>query len=116
MISLLRINRTEKELLETERQILSRKLIDVEVEGAEASKQVDALRDTLHRLKEVSIYYIDTDRSARNLRLRIVKDYRCLSNNVSRLLSWCLSFRMQNIILIIFNCSQTKFVAIILVL
>ena len=48
------IFRTEREKLSTEREDLMKKLVEVEMDGQAASKQVAALRDAIRRLKEVS--------------------------------------------------------------
>ena len=53
--------RTERELLDRARDNLMKKLVEVEMDGQAAAKQVAALRDTIRRLREViccnSLYF-----------------------------------------------------------
>ena len=45
--------RSERELLDRTRDNLMKKLVEVEMDGQAAAKQVAALRDTIRRLREV---------------------------------------------------------------
>ena len=47
--------RSERELLDRARDNLMKKLVEVEMDGQAAAKQVAALRDTIRRLREVGI-------------------------------------------------------------
>ena len=53
MLSILLLPRSERELLDRARDNLMKKLVEVEMDGQAAAKQVAALRDTIRRLREV---------------------------------------------------------------
>ena len=50
-------SRSERELLDRARDNLMKKLVEVEMDGQAAAKQVAALRDTIRRLREVRLLY-----------------------------------------------------------
>ena len=47
------LSRSEREQLNSERDMLMKKLVEVEMDGQAAAKQVAALRDSMHRLRQV---------------------------------------------------------------
>ena len=49
------LSRSEREQLNSERDMLMKKLVEVEMDGQAAAKQVAALRDSMHRLRQVRL-------------------------------------------------------------
>ena len=49
------LSRSEREQLNSERDVLMKKLVEVEMDGQAAAKQVAALRDSMQRLRQVSL-------------------------------------------------------------
>ena len=47
------LSRSEREQLNSDRDMLMKKLVEVEMDGQAAAKQVAALRDSMQRLRQV---------------------------------------------------------------
>ena len=47
------LRRSEREKLNTDRELLMKKLVEVELDGQAAAKEVAVLRNTIRRLREV---------------------------------------------------------------
>ena len=68
--------------MSAEREILMKKLVEVELDGQAAAKQVAALRDVIRRMREVRVKLISWLRQLTNLKylIAIVKMERVNDN------------------------------------